>query len=69
MFLSVIYLLVRCVLGCLMVRARREVFNDAGRVVLLHENAVLRRQTSKIRYQPGDRLWLAALSRLIPRHR
>jgi len=30
---------------------------------------MLRRQTSKIRYQPGDRLWLAALSRLIPQHR
>jgi len=30
---------------------------------------VLRRQISKVRYQPGDRLWLAALSRLIPRHR
>ena len=69
MFLSVIYLLVRCVLGCLMVRARREVSNDAELLVLLHENAMLRRQTSKIRYQPGDRLWLAALSRLIPRHR
>lgn len=69
MFLSVIYLLVRCVLGCLMVRARREVSNDAELLVLRHENAMLRRQTSKIRYQPGDRLWLAALSRLIPRHR
>ena len=69
MFLSVIYLLVRCVLGCLMVRARREVSNDAELLVLRHENAILRRQTSKIRYQPGDRLWLAALSRLIPRHR
>ena len=69
MFLSVIYLLVRCVLGCLMVRARREVSKDAEFLVLRHENAMLRRQTSKIRYQPGDRLWLAALSRLIPRHR
>jgi len=68
-FLSVIYLLVRCVLGCLMVRARREVSKDAEFMVLRHENAMLRRQTSKIRYQPGDRLWLAALSRLIPRHR
>jgi len=28
---------------------------------------VLRRQISRVRYQPGDRLWLAALSRLIPR--
>ena len=69
MFLSVIYLLVRCVLGCLMVRARREVSTDAELLVLRHENAVMRRQISKIRYQPGDRLWLAALSRLIPRHR
>jgi putative transposase len=36
---------------------------------LRHENAALRRQTGRIRYQPGDRLWLAALSRLIPRRR
>src|ERR1039458_1477470 len=41
----------------------------AGCVVLRHENAVLRRQISRVRYQPADRLWLAALSRLIPRHR
>src|SRR5436190_12343308 len=27
------------------------------------------RQAGPVRYQPGDRLWLAALSRLIPRHR
>jgi hypothetical protein len=29
----------------------------------------VRRQISRIRYQPGDRLWLAALSRLVPRRR
>src|SRR5271167_2271169 len=52
-----------------MVLARREVSNDAELLVLRHENAVLRRQISKVRYQPGDRLWLAALSRLVPRHR
>jgi putative transposase len=28
---------------------------------------VLRRQVGPVRYQPGDRLWLAALSRLVPR--
>jgi putative transposase len=66
---SVVYLLVRCLLGCLMVLARREVSKDAELLVLRHENAVLRRQIGRVRYQPGDRLWLAALSRLIPRRR
>ena len=49
-----------------MVLARREVSKDAE-LVLRHENAVLRRQIGRVRYQPGDRLWLVALSRLIPR--
>jgi putative transposase len=66
---SVVYLLVRRLLGCLMVLARREVSKDAELLVLRHENAVLRRQTGWVRYQPGDRMWLAALSRLIPRRR
>jgi putative transposase len=66
---SVVCLAVRCLLGGLMVLARREVSRDAGLLVLRHENAVLRRQTGRVRYQPGDRLWLAALSRLIPRRR
>ena len=63
------YLLVRCLLDGLMVLARREVSKDAELLVLRHENTVLRRQISRVRYQPGDRLWLAALSRLIPRRR
>ena len=69
MIFSVAYLLVRRLLGCLMVLARREVSKDAELLVLRHENAVLRRQISRVRYQPADRLWLAALSRLIPRRR
>jgi putative transposase len=66
---SGVYLLVRCLLGCLMVLARRAASKDAELLVLRHENAVLRRQISRVGYQPADRLWLAALSRLIPRRR
>jgi len=67
--LSVGYLLAPCLLGCLAVLARREVSKDAELLVLRHENAVLRRQVSRVLYQPADRLWLAALSKLIPRRR
>jgi transposase InsO family protein len=66
---SVGYLLARCLLDGLMVLARREASKDAELLVLRHENAILRRQISRVRYQQADRLWLAALSRLIPRHR
>ena len=67
MIFSAVYLLVRCLLGCLMVLARGEVSKNAELLVLRHENAVLRRQAGRVRYQPGDRMWLAALSRLVPR--
>ena len=53
----------------MLVTARREVSKDAELLMLRHENAVLRRQISRVCYQPTDRLWLAALSRLIPRRR
>jgi putative transposase len=66
--ISVGYLLARCLLNCLAVLARREASEDAELLVLRHQNAVLRRQVSRVRYRPADRLWLAALSKLIPRH-
>src|SRR5229473_6961165 len=62
--IPVVYLLVRCLLSCLTVLTRHQVSKDAELLVLLHENAVLRRQIGRVRYEPGDRLWLAALSRL-----
>jgi putative transposase len=37
--------------------------------VLRHENAVLRRQVGQVRYEPVDRVWFAALSRLVSRRR
>jgi putative transposase len=66
---SVVYLLTRHMLGCLKLLARCEASKDAELLVLRHENTVLRRQSGRVRSQPADRLWLAALSRLIPRQR
>jgi hypothetical protein len=53
---SVGYLLARCLLDGLMVLARREASKDAELLVLRHENAILRRQISRVRYQQADRL-------------
>jgi hypothetical protein len=69
MIFSIAYLLVRRLLGCLALLARRNASKDAELLVLRHENAVLRRQAGRVRYQPADRLWLTALFRLIPRSR
>ena len=69
MIFSSVCFLVRCLFASVTVLARREVSKDAELLVLRHENAVLRRQIGRVRYQPGDRLWLAALSQLIPRRR
>jgi putative transposase len=51
------------------VLTRHQVSKDAELLVLRHENAVLRRQIGRVRYELGDRLWLAAMSRLVPRRR
>jgi transposase len=67
--ISVVYLLLRCLLGCLTVLSHGQASKDAELLVPRHENAVLRRQMGRVRYQPGDRLWLAALSGLVPRRR
>ena len=58
MIISIVYLVVRCLLGCLKVVIRHQVSKDAELLVLRHENAVLRRQISRVCYQPGDRLWI-----------
>lgn len=53
MIISVLYLLVRCLLGCLMMLARQRVSKDAELLVLRHENAVLRHQVGRVRYELG----------------
>jgi hypothetical protein len=61
MIFSAVYLLARCLLRYLMVTAQREACKDAELLALRHQNAVLRRQISRVRYQPAGRLWLAAV--------
>jgi hypothetical protein len=52
---TVVYLLVRCLLGWRTVLTRHEASKDAELLVVRHENAVLRRQIGRVRYEPGDR--------------
>ena len=70
MLLSIVYRLVRCLFGLVAVLARSDLSKDAELLVLRHENQVLRRQLrGRVRWDHADRLWLAALSRLVSRRR
>ena len=69
MLLKIVYLLVRRILGLAVLLFRRDMVKDAELLVLRHENAVLRRHAGRVRYEPADRVWFAALARLLPRRR
>ena len=69
MLLKIVYLLTCRVLGLAVLVFRGDRAKDAELLVLRHENAVLRRHAGRVRYEPGDRVWLAALARRIPRQR
>ena len=62
MLLTIVYLLVRRVLGLAVLVFRRDLAKDAELLVLRHENAVLRRHVGRVRYEPADRVWFAALA-------
>src|ERR1700716_3051036 len=65
--LTVGYMIIKFVLSLVAVLVRRDVSKDVELLVLRHENAVLRRQIARPRYEPADRLWFSALPRLLPR--
>jgi putative transposase len=66
---SLCYLLVRCLLQLVLLRPRSQDFKELEIIVLRHELAVLRRQTSQPQLTTTDRVFLAAASRLLPRSR
>ena len=68
MLLKIVYLLTCRVLGLAVLLCRGDRAKDAELLALRHENAVLRRHAGRIRYE-ADRVWLAALARLLPRRR
>ena len=67
--LKIVYLLIRRLLGLAVLVFGKDLAKDAELLVLRHENAVLRRHAGRVRYEPADRVWFAALARFIPRRR
>jgi len=65
---SLAYALFRAVLDLLLIRTRRAHACELELLMLRHEVRVLRRQTKRPGWRPGDRLVFAATSRRFPRH-
>ena len=70
MIVSLLYQLTRRLLSVPAVLLRHDTTKDAERLVLRHENAVLRNQIpGQVRHEPADRFSFAALSSLLPQRR
>ena len=67
--LKVFYVLTCRILGLIVVLSRGDQAAFAEVVVLRHENAVLRRHAGRVRYEPADRAWFAALAAMVSRRR
>jgi len=67
--LKLAYLLMSWLFGLSVLVVRGDQAKNAELLVLRHENAVLRRHAGRVRYEPADRAWFAALTRFLPRRR
>jgi hypothetical protein len=67
--MKIVYLFMRWLVGLTVLVACSDRAKDVELLVLRHENAVLRRHAGRVRYDPADRAWFAALTRFIPRRR
>jgi putative transposase len=66
---SFVYLAVRRVLSLLLLFLRRSGSKEIEILVVRHELEVLRRNQPRPRFEPADRAWLCALSRLLAKDR
>jgi putative transposase len=68
LLVSALYIVVGRLLELFVLFARSDRAKELEILVLRHELSILRRQVGRPRFEPHDRLLLAALSRLLPRH-
>ena len=69
MLLKIVYVLTCRTLGLVVILFRSDRAIAAEVLVLRYENSVLRRQAGRVRYEPADRAWFAALARIVSRRR
>ncbi len=69
MLVKIVCLFMRWLFGLTVLMCSGDRAKDAELLVLRHENAVLHRNVGRVRYDPADRAWFAALTRFIPRRR
>jgi hypothetical protein len=67
--LKIAYMLMRWLFGLVALVFHGDRAKDAELLMLRHENAVLRRTAGRVRYEPADRAWFAALAQFVPRRR
>jgi putative transposase len=65
---SALYAIVRRLLEFVVLLGRKDRTKELEILVLRHELSILRRQVGRPRFEMHDRILLAALSRMLPRH-